>query len=318
MRIALCVLALLFLPVAASAAPCRVTNLMPDYFRFLDETATVTAKERADLFARQIAPRYPDFYSAHQFGEGETLRRAATAYFDPPKPLALPGFAPLTEARLRAVAQQVQPAFDKAERQFDKTFSDFACGSDIWFGPSLFHFDGDEYADEHGRSHMLFGVDLIAMLHPPADMPAFLSHELFHVYHRQILGAAIPKDDTVVWWALWEEGLATYVSWRMNPPLKAQEVLWFPTDMVTRMEQPGVSARAAKLMLADFDHTGSSYARWFLAGHSAPDLPPRAGYYMGFRMAQELGRGRTLKWLAHLSPDEVEKRGRAFLEATAK
>ncbi len=71
---------------------------------------------------------------------------------------------------------------------------------------------------------MLFGVDAIAILHGPEDMPSFFAHELFHIYHRQVMGARLPDPDSVTWWSLWEEGLATYVSQRLNPALSAQQV----------------------------------------------------------------------------------------------
>ncbi|HEX4534857.1 MAG TPA: hypothetical protein VH000_11545, partial [Rhizomicrobium sp.] len=124
-------------------------------------------------------------------------------------------------------------------------------------------------------------------------------------------------DDAVTWWAMWEEGLATYISQRMNPSLPAQQVLWFPTDIVARMQAPGVMVRAAKLMLENFDKSDSAHSLFFESGHSTSGLPPRAGYYMGYRMAVELGRDHSLAWLARLHPADVKTRARAFLEKTA-
>ena len=55
------------------------------------------------------------------------------------------------------------------------------------------------------------------------------------------------------------------------------------------------------------------------AGKAAPGgLPPRAGYYMGYLMASELGRDHPLSWVAQLPPDQVKQRARAFLEAQAR
>jgi hypothetical protein len=83
------------------------------------------------------------------------------------------------------------------------------------------------------------------------------------------------------------------------------------------MEKPGVIRETAKEMLADFDKT-EHYRNWFTVGHSAPNLPARAGYFMGLRMAEELGRTRSLQQLAHLTPAEVEPMAKAFLEEQAR
>jgi hypothetical protein len=115
---------------------------------------------------------------------------------------------------------------------------------------------------------------------------------------------------------MWEEGLATYVSQRLNSGLDAQQVLWFPQDIVRQMQAPGASARAAKLMLADFDKASGTH--WFDTGEGPPGLPPRAGYYMGYLLASQLGRDHALSWLAQLPPDQVKRYARTFLEARAR
>jgi hypothetical protein len=315
-RLPLIVLAFVATDTGASAGICRYQNLMPDFFAFEARTNALAPDDRGALFASDFAPRYPDFYGDSEFGGADALRKAAQSYFDPAKRPQIPGFAPLTDEHMRAVADAAIPAFEKAQSDFRKIFPDFRCEAAIGFGPSLLHFDGNTYKDSRGRAHLLFGIDLISMLHAPQDMPAFLAHELFHIYHAQILRGVIPKDDSVVWWAMWEEGLATYMSQRMNMPLSEQQVLWFPTDLTDRMLQPGATARAASLMLADLDKS-DGYATWFQAGNSAPNLPARAGYFMGLRMVEEIGRDHSLQWLAHLKPDDVRPLAKAFLQAQA-
>ena len=86
--------------------------------------------------------------------------------------------------------------------------------------------------------------------------------------------------------------------------------------MVKQMQAPGATARAAKLMLADFDK--SEDVSWFGSNRVPEGLPPRAGYYMGYLLAGELGKDHSLQDLAQLSPGEVKERAREFLEARAK
>jgi hypothetical protein len=289
---------------------------MPDYFAFESKAKTLPLDARTDLFLKDIVVAHPEFYTQDEFGDAAKIRKSATRLLDDSKPVMLGGFGPLTGEKLHAVAANAMPAFDKAQTDFAKTFSDFRCDADVMFGISLLHFDGHGYNDKSGREHMRFGIDMIALLHAPQDLPAFFAHELFHIYHAQALGVH-PEDDERTWWAMWEEGLATYVSRRMNAPLTEQQVLWFPSDLAAQMEKPGVMRETAKEMLADFGNT-KNYAFWFQAGHSAPNLPARAGYFMGLRMAEELGRTRTLQELAHLTPAEVEPMAKAFLEEQAR
>jgi hypothetical protein len=299
---------------AAQAGICETQDLMPAFFTFEAKTAALTPDQRADLFVTKFVPQHRDFYAEDEFGDPVKLHKSAARFFG--EPVKLGDFGPLTDSHFHAVAQNVLPAFDKAQADFTKTFADFHCEADIAFGVSLLHFDGHGYNDKTGREHMRFGIDMIALLHQPQDLPAFFAHELFHIYHAQVLGVH-PEDDARTWWAMWEEGLATYVSRQMNLPQTEQQVLWFPTNLAAQMQKPGVIKETAKEMLADFDNT-EHYAYWFQAGHSAPKLPARAGYFMGLRMAEELGRTRSLQELAHLTQAQVKPLSKTFLEEQAR
>jgi hypothetical protein len=310
--------ALAFHPAPAVADVCQYQNLMPEFFAFEAATKNLAPDIRAERFAKEFAAKHPAFYGDKDLGWPARVQKDSLGLLDPRQAESLPGFPPLTEARLHAVARTVTNDFAAAQDKFLKAFPDFRCQDSVEFGPSFRRFDGHEYKDAAGHGHMLFGIDAIAMLHGPEDMPAFFTHELFHIYHRQVMGARLPDPEGIPWWVMWEEGLATYVSQRLNPTLDAQQVLWFPQDIVQRMQAPGATVRAARLMLADFDKVGGG-VHWFSSGDPAPGgLPPRAGYYMGYLLASELGRDHPLGWLAQLPPDQVKQRARAFLEARAK
>lgn len=299
----------------AQAAVCRYENLMPEFFAFEARTKDLSPGARADRFMRDIVTKHPGFYGDKRDLDWPARVRAdSLRLLDPARQESLPGFPPLSEARLHAVVDTVANDFAASQAKFLAAFPDFRCEEQVAFGPSFMRFDGHDYKDANGRAHMLFGVDAIADLHGPEDMPGFFAHELFHIYHRQLMGASVPDPDNVTWWSMWEEGLATYVSQRLNPALDAQHVLWFPVDIVQRMQAPGTTARAAKLMLADFDTSG----HWFGSSDVPGGLPPRAGYYMGYLLARELGRDHALSWLAHLPPEQVKSHVRAFLQAEAK
>ncbi len=93
-------------------------------------------------------------------------------------------------------------------------------------------------------------------------------------------------------------------------------VLWFPRDIVVRMQKD--TPRAAKLLLADLDATGMPADRWFLMGTQVEGLPDRAGYYLGYLFAKAAGDGVPLPTLARMPLREVHTRERAFLTELAR
>ena len=301
-------------PTAAAPKPCGYTDLMPAYLAFATRTADLPPEQRAAAFRKDVAARSPDSYLANEFGDDTKLQARAVRFFEPTKRNAVfPGLPPLTDAHLASMGAVIGPQFLAAQRRFIRTFTDFQCATTVEFGISLLKFDGHP-VEFGGKQHLLFGVDVIAALHDKDDMPAFFDHEIFHVYHRQIIGPQMPQDDPA-WLTLWVEGLATYVSQRMNPQLDAQHVLWFPRDIVARMQKE--APRAAKLLLQDLDETGTQADRWFLMGTQVEGLPDRAGYYLGYLFAKSVGDGVALPTLTRKSLGQVRAQERAFLTGLA-
>src|ERR1700733_13097625 len=238
-------IALAFPPAPAAAGVCKYQNLMPEFFAFEAATKNLAPDIRAERFAKEFVARHPGFYGDTDLDWPARVQKDSLRLLDPSQPESFPGFPPLTEARLHAVAATVTNGFAAAQDKFLKSFPDFRCQDSVEFGPSFRRFDGIEYKDAAGLGHMLFGIDAIAILHGPGRMPSFFAHELFHIYHRQVMGSRMPDPDNFTWWEMWEEGLATYVSQQLNPGLDAQQVLWLPQDIVQRMQAPGATARGA-------------------------------------------------------------------------
>lgn len=300
---------------AQAAQVCRYQNFMPEYFAFETKTAAMAPDKRADLFMSDFMPRHPIFYGAgiyEEIAKTGKLHEYVQGLFDLAKPETIPGFPPLDQVRFHAVAKTIETDFTASQEKLLKTFPDFACQTEIEFGPSVLAFDGHGYEDDQKQMHLLFGVDTISLLHGPDDMAAFFTHELFHVYHRQVMAGRQPSEN-VVWWSLWEEGLATYMSKALNEPVAEQRVLGFPVDMAQQMEKPGMRKLAAQQMLAAFDNS-EDYATWFEGLKAKSTLPPRSGYYMGFKMMEGLAHDHSLQDLAHMSPTDVKPLVKAFLE----
>jgi len=298
----------------AVAQVCPYENLMPEFSRFAASTGDLEPQARAAAFVERFVAKHPDFYKQSLFGPREKLTERAVRLFDPQRAPKFQGTRPLTLDDVLATGQSITTDYARVEATFRKVFPDYRCDTPIAFGISLFLFDGNQSSDIPGQSQMRFGVDLISALHSARELPAFFHHELFHIYQAQQIGTAVPTDeDQPVSWALWNEGLATYVSWKLNPTLTAPEIFWIPRDMEEQM-QPKLAA-AARLMLADLDgHEG--YGRWFMGGQNPPGLPSRSGYYLGYLMAKHLDKG-NLAALARMPPKEVAEEARKFLTVLA-
>ena len=62
-----------------------------------------------------------------------------------------------------------------------------------------------------GQRYLVFGADVMARVTTPGRERPFFHHELFHVYNEKFFSECDP-----LWCALWMEGLAVYVSERLN------------------------------------------------------------------------------------------------------
>lgn len=302
---------------SALAAGCRHQTLMPAFEAFLAQHKDATPEQKGQAFAQDFAPRFPEFYGTPLFGAPDTLGNKAARFLDPESGPKFGSFPAFDMATMIERGRSLDETFATAQAGFLKEFPDFRCDTLVAYGPSLFHFDGHVYNSPQGEARLLFGVDLISMIHTGPSVPAFFQHELFHIHHSKVLGDAQPSDnDPPVWWALWREGLATYVSQRLNPGLSLQEVLWFPADLADKAEPR--RAEIAARMLVDLDGRNDRYAAYFLAGSGPDGLPARSGYYMGYLLAQEVGDGRTLSELARLSPADIRPVVERFLRREAE
>lgn len=299
----------------AAAQVCPYENLLPEFAQFAQATRDLAASERARAFVERFAARHPGYYSERMFGSREQLEARAVRLFDPARTPKFEGARPIGLDDVLTTARVLTAEYDRIEATFRRTFPDYRCETPISFGVSLYMFDGNLTQDAPGKPHMRFGVDMISLLHPSQELPAFFHHELFHIYQAQQLGAAMPAEETQpLWWALWDEGLATYVSWKLNPKLTAPEIFWMPRDLAERLK-PKV-AEAARLIQPELDGH-EAVRQWFSAGASPPGLPERSGYYLGYLMARHLDRG-DLTALARLSPEQVRREAHAFIELLAR
>jgi hypothetical protein len=199
-------------------------------------------------------------------------------------------------ASMRQISATIGRDFRAYADDFTRSFPDYAPNTPVFFTVSLFQFDGGT-RPVGNRTALLFGIDAIARFHgADTNLKVLFDHELFHQYHDQI-APELTDDDAPLWVSLWEEGLATYVSQRMNPGSTDAQVLMFPSNLAEQAA-PLMRELASELR-ANFRSTDrEEYALFFFGQKVRANWPPRSGYYVGYRIAQTLGQGHSLQEIA--------------------
>jgi uncharacterized protein YjaZ len=163
----------------------------------------------------------------------------------------------------------------------------------------------------HGREALLLGLDDIAELHD-TNLSPLLDHELFHRYHHGFFPFE-PGNDEPLWVRLWAEGLATYVSRKMNPSASNMDTLWIADPKINELDD------RRSFLAADFIKRFASTSQrdaspYFLDERGTdPNIPPRAGYYLGLRVVEDLSRSYSLQQMAHWNRAEAEPHIQAAL-----
>jgi hypothetical protein len=185
---------------------------------------------------------------------------------------------------------------------FGHVFSDFRCDFPIYVTATFGNLDGAGRVVA-GHPALVLGVDTIAEFETATQLPVFLSHELFHRYHSQSAGFSDDlAERDLIWRLLWAEGLATYVSARLHPSNPLRDALILPQDLDARAK-PFLPQMAAELLTAADRVDPATFGRFFVGRSPEAERlgwPPRAGYYVGYLVAQDLGRRRDLAQLAHM------------------
>jgi hypothetical protein len=282
----------------------ELTDLTGAYVAFVDRTENLGTAERVAAFKADMAARLPGFYDATRM-PGVTHEA-----YDADIARSFADFPERRDAFLRAAASfrsMLQPAIES----FALTFTDAHSLGHI----ALLHSLGEMDAGTRtlrGESYLVFGADVMARLHTSGAERPFFHHELFHVYNGQFFG-----DCDRLWCALWSEGLAVYASERLNPGASdADLLLTAPRPIRTAVDAK--LERAVCALRARLDSTAQAdYASFFLGDSSFEDLPPRSGYYVGYRALRQAAERQPLNALARLDQAQARFALEAALSALA-
>lgn len=309
----LVVAACLLLPLSSAAAttakPARglkIINVMPAFLAFEARAGhDMSPAARVALFRKLVIAPYSNIYGEPEFKHDitdEGIEHYLT-WVEPYLPL------------MRELSHQVNAGVQPALKRFLDAFPDFD-GSKLTvvFMPSLNQFVGQSGKLVNGDQAMLFGLDRMAKYHDRGvDPPVVFTHELFHVYHQQINPVVFQKPPPYA--ELLIEGLATYVSQRLNPGTSDATAL---LDPKLAAASPQLVSEAARQFLAEFASTApAAHDKFFYSGYKGK-LPPLTGYLLGYKACEQLGKKYSMKQMARLGGKQLESMLHLELAALAK
>jgi uncharacterized protein YjaZ len=201
--------------------------------------------------------------------------------------------------QVMAVTASLSEHVSQYMRDFQRMFPAFRCDFTVYIAPSFDHMDGTAMLVD-GEYRLLLAPDVIPRYHELDQLKVLVDHETFHVYHHQVTGIYGASEETVptILDALWSEGLAVFVSSRMNPTVSLDGVLFQPG--IPAGTKSHLRAIAADL-LKHLDETDKrTFAYYFRKNKQPKGYPSRSGYYIGMLIAKRLTAHYTLQQLAQL------------------
>jgi len=276
---------------AGAAASCRVIDATAGFWPLVERLAESTPAEQAASFRADVIARFPELYTRDVLGTDDSHQLDEEA-------VAALAAARKNRLHARQAEQTLEREIPGYIARFRKSFPDFECDFPIYLMISLGHMDGAGRV-VGGRPALVLGVEVIDRIETTMQWPVFFAHELFHRYNYRVAGFSDdPSDRQPIWRTLWAEGLATYMSGELNPDRPLSDVMIFPPDLAERAA-PQIE-RLARVLRDNDAPNPSLYAEYFEAGSAKNGTPPRAGYYVGYRIASLAARKYSLYQLAHL------------------
>ena len=169
---------------------------MPDFWKYWERARKAAPGDRYRLFEEMVQKPHAAVYEGAFANAPIPPSEFVTAALNE---------VPRIETRMRALSGRLAADLPSELAAFRNAFPKFECSVPVYFLFSGGAFDGAT-RDVSGKTALMFGLDVIAKL--DEQLSPLVVHELFHVYHGQV----VPEDPETFSWGLWTEGLATYVS----------------------------------------------------------------------------------------------------------
>jgi hypothetical protein len=287
----LCLSFMLLLGQGPTKEPWTYRSFTSDFKRVADSTSGLPMAERVTMFRSTFDKLYPGLYADVDQPQLDGRIEKALSEF------------PSIRSKYDQVERKFPEALASAMKEFRVAFPDFTPPMPIYLIHSLGTRDGgtDWVA---GRMVMLFGADEIAQFHWDESLQPFIVHELFHIEHIRHFA-----DCDQLWCSLWQEGLATYTASVLSPNASDHQLILdvpHPIREDTDSHWPDALCWTAE----HFDSKNPSEVSAAFTGGPKPSafsedlrlapLPSRFGYYIGFRVATQAVKNRSLSELDRL------------------
>ena len=274
---------------AAAASRLELVDLTDEFDAGWESSQGQGGPTRVAAIQARLGPLLPGFYEPRGTDPARYTAHVAAALAQ----------YPVQRDGIREVSRRFAGLLAPAQASFERQFGAFSRPHRVYLVHSFGEMDGGTRSLPGGTT-LIFGADVIARLHLGHDITPFFHHELFHLRHF-----AHFTECGAVWCSLWSEGLATYVAKRLNPRATDAELLLnvpepIP-DAVEANRPEAVCAVASRLDSRERDDLRALFS----FRRMNERLPPRFGYYVGYLVAAELGRSRSLHRLATLRQDQV-------------
>jgi hypothetical protein len=281
---------------AAPRLPFTVIDAMPTFWRFWDSSIREPPDKRVRAFFDTVVAAYPDLFHHGLIASGALTDLGGVPEAQARVAKYLRDISPFIPA-MRRITITIRDSFSRYVQEFVTTFPDYAPTTPVYFTVSLFGFSGGLFVSGENTG-LYFGIDELARIHGMSgNLKVIFQHELCHQYHYQI-SPEISRD-RAAWAFMWEEGLAIYVSRRMNPGTTADQVLVTP-DRLSELAQPHLPDLARRLLDNAESTNPIDYIDLFSVEQTPSGIPARSGYFVGYRVAEKLASTRSLVELVHL------------------
>lgn len=276
----------------------ETVNIMEDFWRFWESSKSADEATQIKNFRHMVIAPHAEIFAGFT---GERSDEDLAKYM---KQIArlIP--------RMQNVNSRLGAELPMHEAKFLKAFPDMKWKGRVVFMPNYGVTDSGT-GRMNDVDYLVFGVDTIAAKYGEnADLAALFHHELFHMYHSQAVaefkGKSRENGEVPLYWLVWGEGLATYVSHRLNPGATIEQIL---LTKGLAEQTDAAMPRFAREIRANIDSGDPNIWKPFMAA-AANDkgIPPRSGYYIGYLIASELGKNTSLQKLARLSGDDLKKK----------
>src|SRR6267378_6502856 len=252
-------------------ASYKVVNIMPSFWQFWEQSQTLDEAAKIRLFRELVLQPNTEVFEGFT-GTSSDARLAR--YF-----LNVQPYIPA----MRRFSQRLETELPRYGQIFKKKFPDAKGVGEIYFMPNLLG-SWDAGAGSLGEgTALIFGVDSIVQMKKEGfNLGPLFHHELFHLYHDQFhpewRDKNRAKSEIPLYWLMWTEGLATYVSKVLNPKATTDDIL-LSDELVRDTEQQ--MPRLVRELRENLDSTSTdTFMNFLSAAPKRPDVPKRCGYYI--------------------------------------